>query len=89
MRHGVLFLFYEATGLIPADLTFPHGVLFYDSTRREVDPKILLVKECPTAHHPSRMKQWIAIVISGAVLGWLCSLPKASETTLLSKHSKN
>ena len=33
MRHGVLFLFYEATGLIPADLTFPHGVLFYDSTR--------------------------------------------------------
>ena len=33
MRHGVLFLFYEATGLIPADLTFRHDVLFYDSTR--------------------------------------------------------
>ena len=31
MRHGVLF--YEATGLIPADLTFRHDVLFYDSTR--------------------------------------------------------
>ena len=39
MRHGVLFLFYEATGLIPADLTFPHGVLFYDSTRLELIEK--------------------------------------------------
>ena len=34
MRHGVLF--YEATGLIPADLTFRQGVLFYDSTRKEL-----------------------------------------------------
>jgi len=31
MRHGVLF--YEATGLIPSDLTFPFGVLFYEATR--------------------------------------------------------
>ena len=29
MRHGVLF--YEATGLIPSDLTFRFGVLFYGS----------------------------------------------------------
>jgi hypothetical protein len=31
MRHGVLF--YEATGLIPSDLTFRFGVLFYEAIR--------------------------------------------------------